>query len=496
MFHIIKNLAKHSAIYGVADMLSRALGFLMIPLYTHYLSTSDYGTLELLDLTSYIAGMFLGMGITQAVMRFYYKYDDPEMKQHVLSVAMITLSIISVSILALLLLFSDEISTLVFDSESFSRLINIVFITFVIQLAQEVPKALLRMEEKSVLFVSISFTKTLLSLGLNVYFIVGLGLGVMGLLFSGLITASVSAIGFAIYILRRVKFTFSFKMARELLKFGVPLVWGTLGMFILNFGDRFILQRMMSLSEVGIYALAYKFGMMPNMLVMSPFLMIWGPKRFDLVKEANAKSIFATIFTYFVFIEILVSLGIAVTIKDVISVAADPSYAEAHKYVPLLLVSYILNGIYVYVQFGLHLENKTKYLALATLTAAAINTACNLLLIPVVGIWGAAVSTVVAFTFLTIYTHVKSQRLYVVNYEVGRIVKMSVVAMILYAVSLVIDVPNLAFSLIVKMAIALSFPIILYFWRFYSEDELRKMTELSRLVVGTSKRLLLRNSRH
>ncbi len=471
-------------------MLSRAIGFLMIPLYTHYLSPSDYGTLELLDLTSYIAGMFLGMGITQAVVRYYYKYDDDAMKQQVLSVAIITLSVISLSILALLLFASDEISQLVFNSSGYAHLMNIMFITFVIQLSQEVPKALLRMEEKSVLFVTLSLTRTLVSLSLNIYFIVSLGMGVLGLLLSGLISASLFGIIFAVYIIRRVKFSYSFPLAKELLKFGVPLVWGTFGMFILNFADRFILQRVMSLTEVGIYALAFKFGMMPNILVMSPFFMIWGPKRFEIAKEPNAKSLFATIFTYFVFVELFVSLGIAVAIKDVISVAADPSYGEAYKFVSLLLIAYIFNGIYVYVQFGLHLENKTKYLALATLSAAAISLACNLSLIPFIGIWGAAIASTIAYGYLMIFTHLKSQPLYPVPYETGRLFKMALVAVGLYVIAAIIDIPNLVLSLAVKLAIACSFPVVLYFARFYNRDEIDKAIELRRRLPSQVKALV------
>ncbi|MGB5108081.1 MAG: oligosaccharide flippase family protein [Candidatus Zixiibacteriota bacterium] len=478
MFHILKNLAKHSAIYGAADMLSRAIGFVMIPLYTHYLTTSDYGTLELLDLTSYVVAMFLGLGISQAVVRYYFKYENEAMKQQVLSVAIITLTAISMVMLAVLLLVSDNISQFVFDSTGFSQMLNIVFITFVIQLGHEVPKVMLRVEEKSVLFVTISLARTVLSLVLNIYFIVSLGMGVMGILVSGLIANSLAGIVFTYYIFKRIKFSYSFPLAIELLKFGIPLVWSTFGMFILNFGDRFILQRVMSLSEVGIYALAYKFGMMPNILVLAPFFMIWAPKRFEIAKEPNANSIFATVFTYFMFIELFISLGIAVLIKDVIQIIADASYADSYKYVGVLLVAYVLCGVYQYVQFGIHVENKTKYLAYATLSAAGINIGLNLLLIPRIGIWGAALSTLIAFLALTAYTYWKSQPLYYIPYETSRLVKLIAVAFALYGIALWIDTPNVALSLITKFLVACCYPLVLYVLKFYTDDELRKAREI------------------
>jgi O-antigen/teichoic acid export membrane protein len=90
MFDIVKNLTKHSLIYGLSGILSRSIGFLLIPLYTHYLTPADYGTLELLDLTSYIIGMLAAMGISNSVMRFYYEFSEQEMKDQVISVALIT----------------------------------------------------------------------------------------------------------------------------------------------------------------------------------------------------------------------------------------------------------------------------------------------------------------------------------------------------------------------------------------------------------------------
>ena len=90
MFSLVKNVARHTVVYGLADLAGKGIAFLMIPLYTYYLTTEDYGILELLDLTSYIVGLFLALGISQAVVRFFYEYDTEEKRHQVISVAMIT----------------------------------------------------------------------------------------------------------------------------------------------------------------------------------------------------------------------------------------------------------------------------------------------------------------------------------------------------------------------------------------------------------------------
>jgi len=487
MFGIIKSVAKHTIIYGVSDMLSRMVGFLMIPLYTHYLTPSDYGTLELLDLTTYVVALFLAMGISQSVVRFYYEYEDVEKKKQVISVALITIWTASVIALAFLTIFAKQISIVVFRSPDYFRLFNIIFVTLVIGLSNEIPLTVMRIEQKSVLFVSISLTKLVLTLSLNILFIVKFKMGVLGILVSGLISASIAGLFLLIYTLRRVKLSYSFSLLSNMLKYSLPLMWSWFGMFVLNYGDRFLLQRLTTLSDVGIYSLAYKFGILPNVLILSPFLMIWAPKRFDLLKEPNAQSIYSVIFTYFMFLELYIGLGIGVLIKDVLKIVADPSFHQAYQYVILIVMAYIIYGAYIYVQFGIHVEKRTKHLAFATLIGAGINVLANFLLIPRINVWGAALSTFIAFTFLLIYIYVPSQKLYHVPYEIARLVKMTVVAAVLYVIAHFINPENIVLSLIVKFSIAFSFPLVLYLTRFYTSRELAKLSEIRKQVCNLFK---------
>lgn len=478
MFSILKNIAKHSIVYGFSDILSRAIGFLLIPLYTHYLTPSNYGTLELLDLTSYIIGLFLAMGIAQAVVRFYYDYSDKERRDQVISVALITLWVISVAVLAILISFSPMISQVVMKSRGYYNMFNIIFISTVIGLSNEIPLTVLRIEEKSLIYLSFTLTKLVLTLSLNILFIVKFNMGIIGILYSGLIATLIMGAVITIYILRRIKISYSIPILRSMLGYSIPLMWSWFGMFVINFGDRFFLQRMMTTADVGIYSLAYKFGMLPNVLVLSPFLMIWGPKRFDLLKEPNAREIYSKVFTYFLLIQFFVGLGIVIAIKEIIQIVATPDYYDSFKYVSLILLAYIANGIYLYVQFGVHIEKKTKYLAYATIFGAILNIAGNLILIPLIGIWGAAISTFISFFFLLVFIFLPSQRFYHISYEWKRILHMSLVAVALFTIGYFINIPNVFLSAAVKLLIAFSFPFILALTRFYQQSEINQIKSM------------------
>jgi O-antigen/teichoic acid export membrane protein len=188
------------------------------------------------------------------------------------------------------------------------------------------------------------------------------------------------------------------------------------------------------------------------------------------------------VFTYFMFFQIFVGLGIVTLIKEVIQLISEPNYWEAWKYVLPILIAYILNGVYLYVQFGVHLKNKTKHLAYASIFAAVINIGGNLILIPVLKVWGAAITTLVSFAFLMAYVYVPSQRLYHISYQWKRIVHMLVVAVILYVVAILIPLKSLIPLIIIKFLIALSFPFILLATRFYTEPEWNRIKSIIMII--------------
>src|SRR3989304_1637406 len=193
----------------------------------------------------------------------------------------------------------------------------------VFNLGSGIPLEILKINQKSLLYITISIVKTATNLTLNIVFLVYDGMGGMGGGLGGLITRATVGIFVLVYQIRQTKISYSFNLLKPMLKYGIPIVWSSLGMFIVNFGDRIFLQRMTSLSEMGVYSLAYRFGFLP-MIIAGPFMMVWVPKRFDLIKEPNAKSIYSVFFTYYLFILIYTGLGICTLIKDAIIIIADP----------------------------------------------------------------------------------------------------------------------------------------------------------------------------
>ena len=489
----LKGLIKHSFIYGIGNILNKAIAFFLIPIYTHYLTTAEYGILELVELVGYIIGMFLGLGISQSLIRFYYECHDSKEKDEIVSSSLMAITAISVVVLSSLTILSDKLSLIIFKNSDYKYFFKIMLLTLLFSLIGEIPLTYLRIKKKSILYTIISLSRTTLSLIMNIIFIVVLRLGVVGILLSGFITNSINCIILCFLVINDVKIKFSIYKVIEMIKYGLPFIPGGLGMFILNFGDRFFLQRFSDLSEVGIYSLGYKFGMVLHFLIFDPFMMIWSPKRIELAK-AQANELISKVFTYFCFIEIFMGLCLSLLIKDILSIIVSSEFHAAYKVVPIIVLSYVFLAAYFHTQIGILMAKKTKYIALIVGTSAIINIGLCRILIPYYHSMGAAIATLIAFGIMFLMNLMISNSIYSIKYEFRRITKMLFIAIVLFTIFSNISIRSRIISILINGMVGFSFPLILWMIKFYEENEIRKLKDILDQIIKKIRSILKHNA--
>ncbi len=478
MFGELRNILKHYLIYGGGTILNKALAFLLIPIYTRYLTPAQYGTFSLIELTTFVVEMFLAFGLSQSVLRFYYEYESIEEKKEVVSTSFLASLIICVAGLIPLIFFTGKVSELVFRTPMYETLFRIAILMLFFSIIGEIPLTYLRIKEKSVLYTVISVTGTGLGLVLNIIFVVLLRLEVKGILLSVLITTGLTCLVVSTLMLKEVEWRLSIRKALLMFKYGIPYIPGGLGMFILNFADRFFLQRYSTLSEVGIYTLGYKFGMLLHFIIFGPFMLIWAPKRFDLVKQENGKEMISKVFTYYFFIQLFAGLGLSLLIKDTLRIIAGPEFQEAYKIVPMIVLSYLLLAAYYHIQIGILLEKKTKYIPLIVTISAISNILLCRILVPKYHGMGAAAATLTSFLVMFSLNYFISKKFYSIPFEYSRIVKMVALSCGIFIVGKLFRIDPVFHSIGVNFALSLSFPIFLYFLNFYSKDEIETFKHL------------------
>jgi O-antigen/teichoic acid export membrane protein len=475
MLEELKKLAKHTTIYGLGNILNKAVGFFMIPFYTHYLTPADYGTLELLELTSMVVGLILNVWVLDALIRYYYEYDDEKDKNEVISTAMI--SIIAMAGFAVVagITYAKELSQLILKSPDFHPYIWLIFITFFFSCLHSVSWNYLRAKQRSVRIVCLDFISLTLALSLNIYFIAFLKIGMIGVLYSSIVSTSFIATIMTINTIREVKLSFSLRKLKALAAFGSPLIFTSAAAFILNFADRFFLQHFSSVADVGVYALGYKFGFMLSYLIVQPFLTIWAARMYEIAKREGAGEVFSRIFIYFSLGLLIATLSLSVMIKELITVIAAPDFHQAYRIVPFIAMSYAFHGIACYFQTGIYLRKRTGYIAVIGCASAGSNLLLNYLLIPPFGAMGAAWATTLSFLIMTILAYGFAQRVYPIPYRLSKLLMVLALGTLFYLASTLISVSSLVLGTALKLPLIAGLPLALYWLGFFDQNEVAKI---------------------
>lgn len=472
-----KTIVKHTSIYGLGGIIGQFIGFFMLPVYTRYLSPGDYGILELLSITTGIIGIIIAAGITQAVFRFYYEYDDQRERNEVISTGVLTFSVFALVALSLLSLASVQFSSLILGSRKYSMYFVVSFATVWFSTLIRMGMDYLRIREWSTIYLVVSMVNLVVSLSLNIYFVVFAEQGVMGILLSGLISSILFAILLVVPLLAKVGLRFSLAKCRALLEFGAPLIVSDVGRSIANRSDRYFIRAFGTLDATGIYSLGYKFGTIVHSFVTSPFLQIWFPRRMASYKDKDSEQMFSQIFTYFLFVLTFVSLGVSVLIKDVIRIVTTPAFYEAHRIVPLIVFAYIIFSFYYHFSIPLFVNKKSRQIAGIDAVTSVVNLVLNYFLIKRYLLWGAVAATILTFLVRVTLTYVAGVRIHLIKLETTRIAQLFLCAGLMYWLSGMIDFGTPWLNIPCKTLFVFLYAVVLQATGFLHDDEVSALRE-------------------
>lgn len=426
----MRHIGRHSLIYGAGVLLSRAIAFVMLPVYTRVLTPSDFGALQLIETTLEVISIIAGSRLAAGVFHYYHKASTEEAKNAVLSTALVVLVTSYGMASGATYLLAPRIAALVFgggDAASVAY-IRIAAGSLFLQSFLVVPLAFLQLRERSKLFVGLNVARLVLQLSLNILLVVVLRIGVRGVLLSTLLTNLVFASALSWLLLSSAGLRLSRSAASDLLRFGLPFVATQAATFVATFGDRYFLRSAADTAAVGVYGLAYQFGFLLAAVGYEPFNNYWEPKRFALAKQPDRDTLYARAFLYFNVLLMTVAVGITLFVGDVLHVMATPPFFGAAAIAPVVVIAYVFQSWTGFHNVGIMLRERTQYITLANWAGAVVALVGYGLLIPRWLGMGAAVATVLSFGVRELLVYVMSQRLLRVAYDwrpVGRIVALA-----------------------------------------------------------------------
>lgn len=451
-----KKIVSHGSIYFIGNILRHAVSFVMLPIYTRVLTPADYGTIELLTMVIDFAGIIFGLRIGAAIFRFYSMAENEIEKNRFVSSSMILTMLLNFCGFLIIFGSAGFLSRVIFGQIEQKEIIIQFSITMLFQPLIEIPMVFIRAQQRPWLFVIFSTMKLLLQLSLNIYLVVFLALGVEGVVLSAVISGGIISLLLGSYCFAKVGLNFKTSSAKELIGFSYPMILASVISFYLTFGDRYFLKLYGTLSDVGIYALGYKFGFLLTFIAISPFFSIWDSERYSVLKKPDAKNIFQEVFVVFTVFILIIAVGISVFAKNILSVMAKPEFVIASRLVPIVLLAYIMQGFTGYCNLGIIIHKRTFLITNSMLLSATIITILYFLLIPSYGATGAAWATALTFTARLIYVYNVSKKLYSMELPWKKIIYLLILSAIVVIIS-VLGPSKIIWSILMNLILYISF---------------------------------------
>ncbi|MBP1657080.1 MAG: Membrane protein [Bacteroidetes bacterium] len=485
MLDKIKRLGSDTAVYGISTILGRFLTFLLTPLYTHVLSPEDLGVVA--TVYAYIAflNVIYGYGMEGAYMKYVSTLELGNRKQ-VFTVPFLAIGVTSLVFSGVIAALAQPVAAVSGIPAGFANVVPMGAGILFLDALTIVPFAALRMSNRARLFATIKVAGIVVNVVSNVVMLFWFRMGVEGIFLSGLLSSGITLLMLIPVIVQSLDLSWPTGILPALLKFGLPSVPAGIAGMMLQVINRPILGALRGDAAVGIFQANYRLGIF-MMLLVSMFDFAWRPFFLNHAKDPDARPLFARVMTYFVLCTTTVFLLLSFYLYDLIRwpifagrPLIAPRFWEGFEIVPVILLAYVFLGIYNNLIAGIYIEKKTARLPLVTITAALVHVAANFLLIPPLGLMGAAWSTLLSYLLMAGMMYVIVQRIYPVRYETARLAKIAVAAAVVYTISLFSGEGLLA--LLVKAGLMGLFVALLAVMRFFEPGEWAAARRLLRLA--------------
>jgi len=426
MLDKLKELTKDTAIYGISTMVGRFLNFLLVPFYTNIFVPAQYGIVNQVYAIILIVNVILLFGMDTAYMKNAVLVKNSDEEKNIFSTPYFTVAIVSLCICLIIVLLERPLFSLLEIPSNYNYLIYYTALILFLDSMTIIPFVKLRIERKAKKFALFKILSIFLNLIMNFTLILKFKLGIEAILISNVASSALSFLLLSPTIFKSFKFHIDFQLLKKLLKFGLPFLPAGLSSMMIQGIDRPILTKLTNLNVAGIYSANYKLGIF-MMLFVSMFQFAWQPFFFQHAEEKNIKQVFAKILTYFTIVSCLILVILSLFIDDIIKIQILHRTLIGAKYwsgviiVPIVLFGYVFNGIYYILSAGMFIKEKSLYIPIITGSGALINVGVNLLLIPVWGIVGAALATLVAYFFMAVGVYFVTQKFYMVHYENSKV---------------------------------------------------------------------------
>jgi O-antigen/teichoic acid export membrane protein len=425
---MMRQAARDSLLYALAAVLYRGITLLQLPLFAGYLKPKDFGLIDITEIVVNLLNLTVALEVSQAVAIYFTESKDHDVKRRIASTSFWFTAACYILFSLLILPLRATIEPLLFDdAQASALLIALLFYALangVFLLTQNLLRWMLRADR----FLLVSLMHGLTSLCTSFILVRWYSAGALGVIYGQILAGvigSIVALGFS-----RNFYTLNLHMPtlRTMLRFSTPLVIGSISVLSSLFVDRFCLKALIGLDAVGTYGVAYRFASVVGVIIIG-FSRAFTPLVYSQHDQPETPGRISLALNAYLLLSSLIILVLSLFSRELIALLATSIYAEAAGLIPLIAISLVLGNVYVFAP-GFAIKKKSKEIAVISLVAAAINFFLNLVLIPIVGLYGAAYATVASSLIAAALWLGLAQKYYPIVFETKKIAVFSCAFMI------------------------------------------------------------------
>src|SRR5699024_4224136 len=379
-------LLKDTILYSIANFGSSILVFLMIPLYTHYFTTSEYGLWDLVVTTSTLVTPFITFELVAAVYRWLIEEKDNHQQTKIITTGLMVI-IRNLIIFNLLGLITISLMVIPFGWQAILFINVSIMSSFMQQCARGLGH--------NKLFASLGMIQTTVTVTFNLFFIFVLELRIEAFFYSFFIASFFVTI-FAWKIMSFSQYvtpsTFSTKLTKSFLTYSIPIIPGAASWWIMTMSDPYFLTVFFGIASNGIYALANKF---PSLLIMinSVFFLAWKDNAIIEFNTKDKNHYYSKVFQYFFRFMATSVIILTLITKPVLWLMISEDFYSSWKYIGILLCATLFNACALFWSAGYHGAKKTKVIFVTSFVGALVNVIVNLILIKYIGLYAVVISS-------------------------------------------------------------------------------------------------------
>ncbi len=422
MFRKLFDFLSDSFVYGLSGMFAQLVNFLLLPIYTRYLTLENYGTLALLGILTALFIPIAGLGLSPAIFRFYR--DEEIDRKTLLSTGVFTVMLSSVALLVVTLYFAENIGNILLtpDTEKSSILIIITLCTSAAMSISMIFLTSLRANRRPIATVVVTGISLIIQVSLSIIFVVILRMGVLGVSF-GVLCGAVTSMSLLFFLSRKaIYFGIEKNMLIKMLSYGIYSVPAQIFSLLNIHLNQFILKVLVNVRGLGLYSIAVRFAL-PITVVADSIQYAHTAIFFQVLEEEEEPTmLLRAIASYYVAILSYMWVGVSIWGVELLRFMTPFEFHEATVLIAPIAIVPLLTLIYTFLASGIDSGEDLKPYIYVNIVGFITMVISLYLLIPHFGVIGAAYSIIIARLVMIVISHRISQKRLTVPYNLLAIV--------------------------------------------------------------------------